>query len=197
MDRGRIFIANLSKGHLGDGTTNLLGSFLVTQFHLAAMSRVNVPEEKRRDFVLYVDEWHLFASESFASALAECRKYRLGLVLANQHLAQLRPTLRDAVFGNAGSTLAFRVGYEDAIALEKTFGSAYTAEQFTSLSNGEAYAKLLSNGVEREPFLLRTTPPVDVRKSRKETILKRSREKYSHKRLKAEARIKRWLTKRN
>lgn len=193
MDGSRIFLANLSKGKLGADKANLLGSLWVTQFHLAAMSRADLHEESRRDFHLYVDECHSFVSDTFISALAECRKYRLSLTLATQYLAQLRPSIRDAVVGNVGSAISFRVGYDDAIALEKMFGATYKASHFTSLSNGEVCAKILSGGTEKEPFTARTHPPPQPSATNRSLkVINRSREKYSTKRSTIEARISKW-----
>jgi len=107
MDNGRIFIADVSKGKLGADKSNLMGAFLVTQFQLAAMSRADVPEAERRDFFLYVDEFQSFASDTFVSILSEARKYRLCLTLSHQYIDQLRSEIRDAVFGNVGSIVAF------------------------------------------------------------------------------------------
>ncbi len=129
MDNGRIFIADVSKGKLGADKANLLGSLLVTQFELAAMSRSNVPESERRDFYLYVDEFQSFATDSFISILSEARKYHLCLTLSHQYTDQLRPEIRDAVFGNVGSIVAFRVGQRDAEMLENEFGGEYPARQ--------------------------------------------------------------------
>jgi type IV secretory pathway TraG/TraD family ATPase VirD4 len=193
MDNGRIFIANLSKGKLGADKANLLGSFLVAQFQLAAMGRADLPESERRDFFFYVDEFQSFISDSFTAILSEARKYRLCLTLSHQYLNQLRPGIADAVMGNVGSLIAFRVGHEDAEALEKAFGKTYTASAFTSLNNGEVYAKLLSNGQDLEPFMGRTMPPQGRRHGRAETIERRSREKYSAPRNKIERKIRRWL----
>ena len=133
MDNGRIFIADLSKGKLGADKSNLLGALLVTQFQLAAMSRSDVPEETRRDFFLYVDEFQSFTSDSFVSILSEARKYRLCLTLSHQYTDQLRPEIKDAVFGNVGSIVAFRVGHRDAKTLEEVLGGSYTASQLSSL----------------------------------------------------------------
>ncbi len=193
MDRGRIFIANLSKGRLGADKANLLGSFLVAQFHLAAMSRSDIPESERRDFFFYVDEFQSFVSDSFTAILSEARKYRLCLTLAHQYLGQLKPGILAAVIGNVGSLVAFRVGHEDAEALELAFGKTYAASAFTSLNNGEIYAKLLSTGRDTEAFLARTHPPFGVRYGRRETILRRSREKYSERRDSVERKIGEWL----
>ena len=193
MDRGRVFIANLAEGRLGADKANLMGALLVTQFELAAMARADVPERERRDFFLYVDEFQSFATDSFKSILSEARKYRLCLTLSHQYLDQLKPEIRDAVFGNVGSIMAFRVGHEDAKALEQAYGGAVAANQLTSLSNREVYAKILSDGQDIEPFLGRTLPPAAVRHGRRETIVRRSREKYSRARESVEGKISHWL----
>ena len=193
MDNGRIFIADLSKGKLGADKSNLLGAMLVTQFQLAAMSRSDVPEETRRDFFLYVDEFQSFTSDSFVSILSEARKYRLCLTLSHQYTDQLRPEIKDAVFGNVGSIVAFRVGHNDAKTLEEALGGSYTASQLSSLSNYEVCAKLLIHGEDHEPFLGKTLPPFGERHDRRETIIQRSREKYSTKRDVIEKKIKRWM----
>ncbi len=193
MDRGRIFIASLPKGKLGADKANLLGALLVTQFQLAAMSRADTPEPDRRDFFLYVDEFHSFVSDSFASILSEARKYRLCLTLAHQYLAQVKPEIRDAVMGNVGSIVSFRVGHEDSASLENTFGGTYAADHFASLSNGEIYAKLLSRGQDGTPFLGRTSPPHGERHGRKDAITRRSRERYARPKHEIERKIERWM----
>ncbi len=189
MDRGRIFVANLSKGKIGADKANLLGSFLVAQFQLAAMSRADTPEEERRDFMLYVDEFGSFVSDSFAAILSEARKYRLCLTLSHQYLKQLKPGILDAVMGNVGSMVAFRVGHEDAQSLQLAFGNSYAASAFTSLNNGEVYAKLLSNGRDTEPCLVRTHPPHESRHGRGAAIIRSSRQKYGNRRHKVERKI--------
>jgi hypothetical protein len=193
MDNGRIFIADVSKGKLGADKSNLLGAMLVTQFQLAAMSRADMPEAKRRDFFLYVDEFQSFASDSFISILSEARKYRLCLTLSHQYIDQLKPEIRDAVFGNVGSMVAFRVGHRDAKVLEQAFGETWRAGQFTGLGNYEVCAKLLADGQDGEPFLGKTLPPLGERHARRERIVRRSREKYATHRRVVEDRIKRWL----
>src|SRR5215211_4464661 len=117
----RIFIANLAKGRLGPDQANLLGSLLVARFQAAAFSRAKIPEDKRRDFNLTIDEFQNFMTDSFASVLSEARKYRLNLTMAHQYLGQTKPAVRDAVFGNAGSLIAFRVGGLDGDVLEQVF----------------------------------------------------------------------------
>lgn len=194
MDNGRIFIANLSKGKLGADKANLLGSFLVSQFQYAAMSRSDIPEKDRRDYFLFVDEFQSFVSDSFASILAEARKYRLCLTLSHQYLGQLKPFLVDAILGNVGSLAAFRVGHQDAEQLENAFGRTFTSSAFTSLNNGEIYAKLLVNGTDVEPFLARTLPPPSAGTiERAVAVVARSREKYSQQRHVVERRIQKWL----
>ena len=193
MDRGRIFVANLSKGKLGADKANLLGSFLVSQFQLAAMSRADVPEGDRPDFFLYVDEFGSFVSDSFASILSEARKYRLCLTLSHQYLRQLKPGILDAVMGNVGSMVAFRVGHEDAQSLQLAFGNSYAASAFTSLNNGEVYAKLLANGRDSEPCLVRTHPPRAKKHERSKAIVRSSRQRHGRHRHKVERTIEGWF----
>jgi hypothetical protein len=193
MDNGRIFIADVSKGKLGADKANLLGALLVTQFSVAAMSRSNVPESERRDFHLYVDEFQSFASDSFVSILSEARKYRLCLTLSHQYTDQVRPEIRDAVFGNVGSMVVFRVGQSDADLLEREFGGAYPSSRFVDLDNHEVCAKLLIDGRYGEPFTGRTLGVWGKRHGRRETIIRRSREKYGTPRKIVEDRIRRWL----
>jgi len=193
MDNKRILIANLSKGLLGEDKSNLLGAVLVSAFQQAAMSRADMPEDKRADFSLYIDEFQNFNVDSIASVLSEARKYRLSLTLSHQYTSQLRPEIRDAVFGNVGSMVSFRVGHDDAKALEQEFGGVYPARQFTELRQFEICTKLLENGECREPVLGRTLPPLGCRYGRRKKIIERSREKYSTKRNVVEDKICRWL----
>jgi len=193
MDRGKIFVANLSKGKIGADKANLLGSFLVSAFQQAAMSRADIPETERRDFYLYVDEFQSFVSDSFADILSEARKYRLCLTLSHQYLDQLKPTIAAAVMGNVGSMLAFRVGHQDAEALEMAFGKTYASSAFTGLSNRRLCARLLVDGEDIEPFFGRTLPPQGRRHGRRGTIIRRSRERYATRRSVAEERISRWM----
>jgi hypothetical protein len=195
MDNGRIFIADVSKGKLGADKSNLMGGLLVTQFQLAAMSRANVPESERRDFFLYVDEFHSFASDSFISILSEARKYHLCLTLSHQYTDQVRPEIRDAVFGNAGSLVVFRVGQNDAELLEREFGGEYPAKRFVDLPNFEICAKLLNDGQHGNPFVARTLPEWGEHHGFSETIVRRSREKYGLPRKTIEDKIRRWRRK--
>ncbi|HEY4258309.1 MAG TPA: type IV secretion system DNA-binding domain-containing protein [Candidatus Udaeobacter sp.] len=195
MDNGRIFIADLSKGKLGADKSSLIGASLVTQFQLAAMSRADVPEAERRDFFLYVDEFQSFATDSFVSILSEARKYRLCLTLSHQYTDQVRPEIRDAVFGNVGSMVAFRVGRRDAELLEREFGGEYTAQQFVDLENHRVYAKVLTDGRHGNSFPARTLPASGGRRGNRDKVVRRSRERYGLPRGTIEDRIRRWLRK--
>jgi len=193
MDNERIFISDLSKGRIGEDKSNLLGSLLVSHFQLAAMSRANVPESERKDFFLVIDEFQNFATDSFASILSEARKYRLCLTLSHQYVRQLKEEIRDAVFGNVGSIIAFRVGQADASVLEREFDNTYSATCFTALGNHEVCAKLLVHGEQREPFLGKTLGQLGAQFRRRESIIRRSRGKYSTGRTVVEDKINRWM----
>ncbi len=194
MDNGRIFIADVSKGKLGADKSSLMGALLVTQFQLAAMGRADMPEDKRKDFYLYVDEFQSFASDSFTSILSEARKYRLCLTLSHQYVEQVEPEIRNAVFGNVGSMISFRIGQRDAEELEREFGRTYNASMFTSLGNHEVCVKLSTDGHQGEPHLGKTLPPFGVLHSSGETIIRRSREKYATPRSIVEGKIERWMS---
>lgn len=193
MDHKRIFIANLSKGLLGEDKANLLGSLLVTSFELAAMERVDVPEDLRKDFFLFIDEFHNFTTDSFAGILSEARKYRLCLTLSHQYLDQVHERVHKAVFGNVGTLVSFRVGDADAQLLSKEYGSVYTPAQFSSLGNFDVLVKLLSKGQHAEAFSGHTHPPLSVRSGRREAVIRRSREKYASRRQAVEEKINRWM----
>ena len=194
MNTGRIFIANLSKGRIGADKSSLLGSLLTTQFQLAAMSRVNQPEQSRRDFFLMIDEFQNFTTDSFASILSEARKYRLCLTLSHQYIEQLPDPIRAAIFGNVGSLISFRVGNTDARELAREFGLAFAPETFTSLDRFRIIARLNEDGQTREPFQGATLAPINFTPGRREKLTARSREKYATKRADVESKIERWLT---
>jgi energy-coupling factor transporter ATP-binding protein EcfA2 len=197
MNTGRIFIANLSKGKLGADKANLLGSLLTTQFQLAAMSRVNQPEHERRDFFLFIDEFHNFTTDAFASILSEARKYRLCLALSHQYIEQVPLNVRSAVFGNVGSLVSFRVGQSDAEVLRREFGETYPVETFVGLNRFQVIARLSEDGQTREAFHARTLAPIEHHVGRREKLIARSREKYAAPRADVEAKIDRWLEGRN
>jgi len=150
MNTGRIFIANLSKENWRD-KANLLGSLLTTQFQLAAMSRVNQPEHERRDFFLFIDEFHNFTTDAFTAILSEARKYRLCLALSHQYIEQVPPNVRGAVFGNVGSLISFRVGHYDAEVLQREFGETYPVEAFVGLDRFQVIARLAEAGKPAKP----------------------------------------------
>ena len=197
MDNRRIFIANLAKGRIGEDKSSLLGSLLVASFQLAAMGRSAVPERSRRDWYLYVDEFQNFATESFAAILSEARKFRLCVTLAHQHTGQLRPEIRDAVFGNVGTFVAFRVSEADAVLLAREYGRRYSAESFTDLGNYRAYMKLLSDGDYGEPFEAVTHAPIERLYGRAASIIRRSQNSYATPRRTVENRIERWMRSRS
>lgn len=193
MDNERLFIANLSKGNLGHEKANLLGSLIVTQFQLAAMARANRPENERRDFYLFIDEFQNFSTDVFTSILAEARKYRSCLILSHQYIDQLPLPIRQAVFGNVGTLISFRVGYADAEIMEKEFGKAFPASALSDLGRYEAIVKLLEDGANREPFRAKTLPPLENPIGRKEKLIARSRERFAMRRAKIEDKLNRWM----
>lgn len=196
MDDGRLFIANLSKGRIGHDKANLLGSLLVTQFQLAAMARSRQPEAERRDFFLFVDEFQNFATEAFCSILAEARKYRFTLVLSHQYIAQLTPTVRNAVFGNVGALIAFRVGFDDAEHLHGEFGKEFLPQQFVELANHEMLVRLPAGSGSGRYQRARSLPPLITHRGRRHRLIRRSRERFSSPRAQVEARLIRWLARR-
>lgn len=161
MDEGKILLVNLAKGSLGEDTANLLGSLLISRFDLAALSRANIVEQERRDYTLYLDEFHNFTTQSLILMLSELRKYRLSLVLAHQYLTQIDFPIRDAVLGNVGTLVVFRIGGRDAETLEPEFAPAFTASDFTNLPNHHIYLKLMIDGKVSRPFSAVTLPPQD------------------------------------
>src|SRR5438552_5398842 len=193
MDTGRVFLANLSKGKLGADKTNLLGSLLATQFQLAAMSRAGTPENERRDFHLFIDEFHNFTTDSFAAILAEARKYRLCLTLSHQYLDQLSLEIRRAVFGNVGTIIAFRVGHADAELLAKEFANTFVPGQFVELDRYHALVRPLENGVTSTPFLAKTLSPLEVGHMRRQKLIRRTRERFATTRASVEEKVNRWL----
>ena len=195
MDNRRIFIANLSKGRLGEDKSNLLGSLLVSKFQTAAMERADRPENKRTDFYLFIDEFPNFSTDSFAGILSEARKFRLNMTLSHQYIDQMRREVREAVFGNVGSIISFRVGLTDARMLANEFGSRYSPDQFTDLANYEIRVKLLEQGEYGEPFLAKTAAPSPSYYGHRKNLMKHSRERFGKRRDLVESKIRRWLSK--
>jgi len=193
MDEGKILIVNLSKGRIGEDVSQLLGSLIITKLQLAAMSRVDTPEEERKDFFLCVDEFQNFATISFMNILSEARKYRLDLTLAHQYITQMSEEVRDAVFGNIGTLISFRVGAEDAEFLEKEFTPEFTEEDLVNLDRFHIYLRLMINGLTGRPFSAKTLVPLEASgKSYRDKIIKITRERYTAKREEIEEKISRW-----
>jgi DNA helicase HerA-like ATPase len=160
MDEGKILLVNLAKGKIGMDTAALLGALLVSRIGMAALSRAEMPEENRRDFYLYLDEFPSFTTLSLATMLSELRKYRLGLILSHQHLSQLDPQVRDAVLGNVGTIISFRLGLVDAEILAKEFYPELTAADLVNLPNLHIYLRLMVDGVVSRPFSAETLAPL-------------------------------------
>ena len=195
MDRGRIMIADLAKGVVGEDYSRLLGALLLSQFQWAAMQRSGNPTAApRTPFYLYIDEFQSFTTEALTSILAEARKYGLALILAHQYLDQLTDEIRQSVFGNAGNLIAFRVGQSDARILEDEFGGNVKMGNLVSLGKYEIYARLLDQGRMREPFRGRTLPPVrGTSTGRRGAVIRHSRERYGRPREEVERKIEGWL----
>ncbi len=194
MDQRKILIMNLSKGRIGEDNSALLGAMMITKIQMAAMSRVDTLEDERRDFYLYVDEFQNFATESFANILSEARKYRLSIILAHQYIAQIQEEVRDAVFGNVGTIVTFRVGAVDAEFLEKEFDPVFTMNDIVNLPKYHIYLKLMIDGVAADAFSATTLPPVNEGHTygQEKAIIEYTRKMYASKRADVERRIAVW-----
>jgi len=194
MDNGRLLIANLSKGHLGEDKANLLGSLLVTQFQLGSMARAKRPESERRDFYLFIDEFQNFSTDAFASILAEARKYRLCLTLSHQYIDQLSLSVRQAVFGNAGTLIAFHIGHIDAEMLEKELGKTIPASAIADLDRYHIVINLLDDGTNATPYRAKIAPPLRRRETFRTELIRSSRERFATGRTAVEGRLNRWTS---
>jgi len=183
MDEGKILLVNLSKGKIGDINANLLGMIITGKILMAALSRVDTPEDQRRDFNLYIDEFQNFTTDSISTILSEARKYRLNLIMAHQFIAQLTEKIRDAVFGNVGSIISFRVGASDAEFLVKQFAPVFNENDLVNIDNFNAYAKILINGQTSKPFNIKTLLPEKGNKKIGDKIKELSCLKYGAERL--------------
>ena len=194
MDDGKVLLLNLSKGKIGGINAQLLGLIFVAKINQAAMGRVDTPADQRRDFYLYVDEFQNFATDTFASILSEARKYRLNLTMAHQYIAQLSEgaggisigqkdsKIRDAVFGNVGTMLSFKVGADDGEYLEKEYAPTLSNQDIIGISNYKAYIKLNINNTTSRPFSLNTLYDPSIKNEKVGTIIKKySRMKYGRK----------------
>ncbi len=189
MDQEKILIVNLSRGKIGEDNSALLGAMMITKIQLAAMSRANVTVDKRPDCFLYVDEFQNFATEAFAVILSEARKYGLGLTMAHQYITQLPEELRDAIFGNAGTLISFRVGGADADVLVKEFEPVFTTNDLLNLEKFNIYIKLLVDGVAAPAFSAKTLPPVQRLTGNIQKVIEHSHATYSTRRVDVEEMI--------
>lgn len=197
LDSKKILIVNLSKGLIGEENSALLGAMLVTKLQLAAMSRVDIPEPQRSDFYLYVDEFQNYATDSFANILSEARKYRLNLILVHQYIAQLvsrdSSKVKDAIFGNVGTIVSFRIGAEDAELLEREFAPEFTANDLVNLPKYNFYIKLMIDGTASKAFSgTNLPPPPPPTVNYRDAIVRLSRERYSTPREEVERAIREW-----
>lgn len=196
MDEKKIIIFNLSIGRIGEDAVNLLGSLFVTKIYLAAMSRADMSDREMRDvpnFYLYVDEFQNFINDSFAQILSQARKYKLGLIVAHQYVKQMTEIVHDAIFGNVGTMIAYRIGAEDADAFEKEFKPTFLPEDFTNIGRFQMYLKLMIDGVTSSAFSATGMGPwPEPEQSFVKEIIESSRALYSHPRKEVEAHILKW-----
>lgn len=191
MDEGKILVVNLSKGLIGEDNAAILGAFLVTKVQLAAMSRSDIPDVKdRRPFYLYVDEFQNFATDSFAVILSEARKYGLNLTVANQYVSQMTDSVRDAVFGNVGTTISFRVSADDAPILVKQFEPTFEVSDLLQLNNRHFIISMIINGEKVPAFSATTLSIPDTPKDNLEAIIAHSREYFARPRMEVEKEIR-------
>ena len=200
MNNQKILLVNVSKGRIGEDNSAILGAMVITKIQLAAMERVRIPEEERKDFYLYVDEFQNFATESFVNILSEARKYRLNLIVAHQYIGQLvtqtSTAVRDAIFGNIGTMVCFRVGAADAEFLEQEFSPEFEQNDLIHLPNRHIYIKLMIDGITSRPFSAKTItiPPVIRDNKKREKIINISRSKYARPKVVVEKEINRWAS---
>ena len=198
MDEGKIILVNLSKGRIGEDNANMIGSLLVTKIQIDAMSRADIPAHMRRDFYLYIDEFQNFASESFVTVLSEARKYKLSLIVANQYTSQLLPEIKDAIFGNVGTTISFTVGKDDADLIAAQFKEMVGVNDLISLPKYTTYTRLMVDGISSDPFSMKTLPPNLVGDGSLELIdkiRKQSRQRYAMQRNQLEKLMDAWSKK--
>jgi hypothetical protein len=162
MDEGKVLLVNLSRGQLGEDSASLFGGLIVTTIALAGFSRADVPQEARRPFFLYIDEFQSFTTRTIANMMSELRKYEVGLILAHQYLAQLEPEIRHAVLGNAGTVVSFRVGPEDARVLAGEFEPKFAPLDLLSLANHDICLRLMIDGAPSAPFSATTITPASA-----------------------------------
>jgi hypothetical protein len=195
IDEKKIFLVNISKGRIGEDASRLLGAMLITRIQLAAMSRVDVPKDQRPDFALVVDEFQNFATAAFANILSEARKFNLSLIVAHQYVNQMSEEVRDAIFGNVGTLIAFRVGAEDAELLEKEFAPVFAAQDIVNLGKRQVYLKLMIDGIASNAFAATTMDTFQpLEQSTRTQVIDASRATYGRPRDEVEQAITLWRT---
>ncbi len=197
MDEKKILIMNMSKGLIGDQSAALLGAMLITKIYLAGMSRANMTAEQLEQaapLYFYVDEFQNFANDSFANILSEARKYKLALIVANQYIAQMEETIRDAVFGNMGTTITFRLGPLDAEFVERVYAPVFTSEDLQNIAFGQIFLTLLIDGMASKPFSALTLPPIQpTEEPQRDRVIDESRRVYARTRKAVEEKIMAWF----
>ena len=183
MDEGKILLISLAKGRIGEENSSFLGLLMVPRLLVAAMSRQDIPQDQRRDFFLYVDEFQNFATPDFAQILSEARKYRLNLTVANQFIGQIDEEVKNAIFGNVGTIASFRVGVSDANYLQHEFQPTFGEADLINVERFHAYVKTLIDGEPTTPFSMDLTRDIEEEKRREnprvaELIKELSRLKY-------------------
>lgn len=178
MNDGKILIANLSQGKIGEDNAALIGAMLITKFQLAAMNRVDRSEAERRDFYLYVDEFQNFATSSFIKILSEARKYKLNLTMANQYMAQIPIEVQKAILGNAGSIISFTIGADDARIIMKEFGDVFSDKDLVNLENYQIAVRLMVDAMSGRAFVARTLPLPSSRNENRDKVIRVSRERW-------------------
>lgn len=196
MNKKKILIMNLSKGIIGEDACAVLGAMMIAKIQMAAMSRINIPENQRRDFYLYIDNFHNFVTDSFAGLLSEAHEYHLNLIIAHQYIGQIASKksfkIRDAVFDNIGTMVVYGVVDEDAAFLSKKFFRPIKRTGLVDLDKYNVYIKLMIDGVVSKPFLALTLPPISKPEGNKNKIISVSRERYTEPRELIEEKIARW-----
>jgi hypothetical protein len=189
MDEKKILLINLSKGRLGEINANLIGMIMVGKILMAALSRVDDPTKSFPDFYLHMDEFQNISTNSISAILSEARKYKLGLTVAHQFIAQLDEDIKDAVFGNVGSMAVFRTGPEDAQFLEPQFAPVFDGGDLMNVANHNAYLRVLANGTPTRPFSITTNAPAETDHDRVQRIIEMSYQKYGRPREEVESEI--------
>ncbi len=181
MNEGKILLCDLSAGKIGEDNSALLGAMIITQMQLSAMNRAFIPEEERKPFYLFVDEFQNFATKSFIRILSEARKYKLNLTVANQYMAQLDREISDAIFGNVGTLISFLVGAQDAQILQREFGEEFTENDLVSMGRYRTLLKLCIDGETSNPFYAQTLPLPDCNNKNRDKIIRVTRERFGEK----------------